>query len=113
MWTGSTRCDPRGSDSSRVASKGPDARCTRRGHRTSGSGFAFRPEARWVAEYYVATDPVEEDDGDLVVTLPTGQVTWAARLLLRLGSDADVVDPETVRDEVRAQARATLARYRD
>jgi len=71
----------------------------------------LRPEARWVAEYYVATDPVEEDDGDLVVTLPTGQVTWAARLLLRLGSDADVVDPQTVRDEVRAQARATLARY--
>jgi proteasome accessory factor C len=70
----------------------------------------LRPEARWVAEYYVATDPVE-DDGNLVVTLPTGQVTWAARLLLRLGSDADVLDPVTVRDEVRAQARATLARY--
>lgn len=71
----------------------------------------LRPEARWVAEYYVATDPVEEDSGSLVVTLPTGQVTWAARLLLRLGSDADVLDPVTVRDEVRAQARATLARY--
>ena len=71
----------------------------------------LRPAARWVAEYYVATDPVEEDDGDLVVTLPTGQVTWAARLLLRLGSDAEIVDPQTVRDEVRAQARATLARY--
>ncbi len=71
----------------------------------------LRPEARWVAEYYVATDPVEEDDGNLVVTLPTGQVTWAARLLLRLGSGAEVLDPETVRDEVRAQARATLARY--
>lgn len=73
----------------------------------------LRPEARWVAEYYVATDPTEEDNGNLVVTLPTGQVTWAARLLLRLGSDADVLDPDTVRDEVRAQARATLARYRD
>jgi proteasome accessory factor C len=71
----------------------------------------LRPEARWVAEYYVATDPVEEENGSLVVTLPTGQVTWAARLLLRLGSDADVLDPVTVRDEVRAQARATLARY--
>jgi proteasome accessory factor C len=71
----------------------------------------LRPEARWVAEYYVATDPVEEDDGNLVVTLPTGQVTWAARLLLRLGSDAEVLEPDTVRDEVRAQAQATLARY--
>ena len=45
---------------------------------------------RWVAEYYVASDPVEED-GDLVVTLPTGQLTWAARLLLRLGADVDVL----------------------
>ena len=71
----------------------------------------LRPEARWVAEYYVATDPVEEDEGNLVVTLPTGQVTWAARLLLRLGRDAEVLDPDAVRDEVRAQARATLARY--
>ena len=72
---------------------GPVARCTRLGRRTSGSAFASAREARWVAEYYVATDPVEEDDGNLVVTLPTGQVTWAARLLLRLGPDADVSGP--------------------
>ena len=76
-----------------------------------GIRVRLRPEARWVAEYYVATDPVEEDEGNLVVTLPTGQVTWAARLLLRLGGDAEVLEPDTVRDEVRAQAQATLARY--
>ena len=76
-----------------------------------GIRVRLRPEARWVAEYYVATDPVEEDDGNLVVTLPTGQVTWAARLLLRLGADAEVLEPDTVRNEVRVQARATLARY--
>lgn len=69
------------------------------------------PRARWVAEYYVATDPMEEADGNLVVTLPTGQLTWAARLLLRLGSDAEVVEPDTVREEILTQARATLARY--
>ena len=78
-----------------------------------GVRVRLRPQARWVAEYYVATDPVEETDGNLVVTLPTGQLTWAARLLLRLGTDADVLEPEGLREEIRSQARATLARYRD
>ena len=82
------------------------------GEQDVGIRVRLRPEARWVAEYYVATEPLEEDDGNLVVTLPTGQVTWAARLLLRLGPDAEVLEPEPVRDEVRAQAQATLARYR-
>ena len=78
-----------------------------------GVRVRLRPQARWVAEYYVATDPVEGSDGSLVVTLPTGQLTWAARLLLRLGTDVDVLEPEGLREEIRAQARATLARYRD
>ena len=69
------------------------------------------PAARWVAEYYVATDPQEEPDGWLTVTLPTKQVVWLARLLLRLGGDASVIEPREVGDEVRRQASLTLARY--
>jgi proteasome accessory factor C len=69
------------------------------------------PAARWVAEYYVATDPHEEPDGWLTVTLPTRQTVWLARLLLRLGADAIVVEPPEVAEEVRRQAAATLARY--
>jgi proteasome accessory factor C len=71
------------------------------------------PPARWVAEYYVATDPTEGPDGSLTVTLPTKQVVWLARLLLRLGPDATVVEPEAVREEVCRQAELALARYRD
>jgi proteasome accessory factor C len=71
----------------------------------------LRPAARWVAEYYLATDQTEEADGSLVVTLPTRQMTWLARLFLRLGLDADILEPATLRDAVQAQARATLARY--
>ena len=37
----------------------------------------LRPAARWVAEYYVATDPVERGDGSLEVTLPTGTGSMA------------------------------------
>ena len=71
------------------------------------------PPARWVAEYYVATEETEEPDGSLTVTLPTKQVVGLARLLLRLGPDATVVEPEAVREEVCRQAALALARYRD
>jgi len=69
------------------------------------------PAARWVSEYYATTDPSEEPDGSLTVTLPTKQVVWLARLLLRLGTDAVVVEPSSMIEEVRRQAAATLARY--
>jgi proteasome accessory factor C len=69
------------------------------------------PAARWVAEYYVTTDPEEGADGSLTVTLPTKQVVWLARLLLRLGPDATVLEPASVVDEVGRQAASTLARY--
>jgi proteasome accessory factor C len=69
------------------------------------------PAARWVAEYYVATDVVEEPDGSVTVTLPTKQIVWLARLLLRLGSDATVIEPPEIVLEVRRQAGAALALY--
>lgn len=72
----------------------------------------LRPPARWVAEYYLARDVTEGSDGTLEVTLPTGTMRWIARLLLRLGSDAEVVEPAALRDEIVSQARETLGRYR-
>jgi predicted DNA-binding transcriptional regulator YafY len=45
------------------------------------------------------------------VTLPTATTQWLARLFLRLGPDAEVLEPAGLRDEVVAQARETLARY--
>jgi proteasome accessory factor C len=69
------------------------------------------PAARWVAEYYVSTDVVEEADGSVVATLPTKQIAWLARLLLRLGSDAAVIEPPEIILEVRRQAAAALAQY--
>ncbi len=71
----------------------------------------LHPAARWVAEYYLARDVTEGPDGSLEVTLPTATTQWLARLFLRLGPDADVLEPAGLRDEVVAQARETLARY--
>ncbi len=72
----------------------------------------LRPAARWVAEYYVAIDPAELDDGSLEVTLPTGQIRWLARLLLRVGADAEVLAPPGVGEAVLEEAAAALERYR-
>ena len=69
------------------------------------------PAARWVAEYYATTDVVERDDGGVEVTMPARQLGWVARLLLRLGDDAEVVEPTGLRDEMRDLARQTLDRY--
>jgi proteasome accessory factor C len=71
----------------------------------------LRPGARWVAEYYVASDVTERDDGTLEVTLPAKQTRVMASLVLRLGDDAEVLDPPEVAAEVRDLARASLARY--
>src|SRR5205814_992014 len=60
----------------------------------------LRPGARWVAEYYEVTVAAEHDGG-LEVTLPTKQLSWVARLLLRLGGEAIVLDPPELGDQVR------------
>jgi proteasome accessory factor C len=69
------------------------------------------PDARWVAEYYATTDPQEQPDGSLEVTLPSGQLAWALRLLLRLGPRTEVLSPPEVGEQLRALAVETLAVY--
>ena len=72
----------------------------------------LRPAGRWVAEYYVTSDHVEMDDGSLEVTMPAGDVETVARILLRVGSDAEALDPPELAETVRELASVTLARYR-
>jgi proteasome accessory factor C len=69
------------------------------------------PRARWVAEYYVVSGQ-EERDGWLEVTLPTKDLAWAAKLVLRLGGEALVLEPEELRALTGDLAKATLQRYR-
>jgi proteasome accessory factor C len=72
----------------------------------------LRPAARWVAEYYTTSDVVAREDGSIEATLPARQTAWVARLVLRLGPDAEVLEPEALHDQTRAIAGAALARYR-
>lgn len=69
------------------------------------------PAARWVAEYYATTDEREAPDGWLEVALPSRSLEWVAHLLLRLGADAQVLEPASLGGLVRDLARRTLAAY--
>jgi proteasome accessory factor C len=69
------------------------------------------PDARWVAEYYETSSVNELDDGGLEIVLPARRLEWLERLLLRLGVDARVVEPEALKDRVAELARRTRKRY--
>jgi proteasome accessory factor C len=69
------------------------------------------PSARWIGEYYTTTDEQERADGSLDITLPARTLGWVARLLLRVGRDATVLEPPELTAQVAALARRTLDRY--
>lgn len=69
------------------------------------------PDARWVAEYYETSQETELDDGGLEVVLPAGRLEWLERLLLRLGPQARVEEPQELKDRVRELAGRTRKRY--
>jgi proteasome accessory factor C len=70
------------------------------------------PSARWVLEQY-PVESHEEVDGRLRVTLAISAGLWLARLLLRLGPDARVVEaPAPLADSGSQAAARVLARYR-
>jgi proteasome accessory factor C len=68
------------------------------------------PGARWVAEYY-QTDETLERDGKLEVALPTTDLAWMAKLVLRLGGEVQVVEPTELARLARQVAEETLALY--
>jgi predicted DNA-binding transcriptional regulator YafY len=63
-----------------------------------------------VAEYY----EVEEQgvaDGKLEIVLPTKDISWVAKLILRLGGEAEVVEPPELRELAISVLEATRSRY--
>jgi proteasome accessory factor C len=71
------------------------------------------PSAHWITERY-PVDEVSEPDGDGWVTarIPLASERWFVRTMLRLGPDAEVLDPPGGDAPVRAAAAEMLARYR-
>ena len=71
------------------------------------------PAARWAIERYPVDSIGEVDaDGWVTVRLAVASEQWLARLLLRLGPHAEVVEPEEWADLGRQAAARVLARYR-
>ena len=74
--------------------------------------LALEPSARWVAEYYETDRARPLADDRLEVTLPTKDLRWVAKLVLRLAGQARVLDPPELAGMVADAAEATLALYR-
>lgn len=68
------------------------------------------PGARWVTERYPVRS-VTERGRSTVVELAVANERWLARLLVRLGRDATLLEPPRWRDLASSSAAAMLARY--
>lgn len=74
--------------------------------------IALGPRARWVADYY-PVEVVADDDERLVVRFSAADPKVAARLLIRLGDSATLLDGEEVAAATADLRAAILGRYRD
>lgn len=71
----------------------------------------LHPGARWVAEYYEVGEETEREGGVLEVVLPASRLEWVARLVLRLGGEAEVLEPPELKARVGDLAHRTLRLY--
>ncbi len=69
------------------------------------------PGARWVADYYPIESREETASGRLRIGLRYRDRGWLERLVLRLGGDAELIEPQTLAAAVRDRAQAALANY--
>jgi proteasome accessory factor C len=70
------------------------------------------PAVAWVAEAYPTESVTERADGSLEIVLAVSERAWIERVLLQLGPDARVVEPEALRSVAAEAAQRVLRRYR-
>jgi proteasome accessory factor C len=73
----------------------------------------LEPSAAWVAEAYPTEALTERPDGTLSIVLAVSEAAWLERLLVRLGPEARVVEPEAFRNMAADAAQRVLRRYRE
>lgn len=67
--------------------------------------------SRWVVDYYPVDILGEDDEGSLTVRFSAADPTVAARLLLRLGKDAELIEGPEVGERLDELRRTIRARY--
>jgi proteasome accessory factor C len=67
--------------------------------------------AAWIADYYPNEGVERRADGSLRLTLKVADPALVRRLVLRLGGEARVVEPQELADAVADEARSALAAY--
>lgn len=72
--------------------------------------LVLEPDARWVSEYYPVEKVTELDGGRLRIRMRYADQSWMVRLLLGLGGDVTVEEPEELSAGLRDRARRALAR---
>lgn len=70
------------------------------------------PRANWVCDYYPLLSQQALEGGWIRIRLKAGGMAWLERLLLRLGPEARVIEPESLRQRLRATAASMAQRYR-
>jgi proteasome accessory factor C len=76
--------------------------------------LALAPGAFWVADYY-PVEVISRNETEMVIEVVVSAVPWLERLLIRLGSDAEVRAAEGIEEATELATRAAskiLARYR-
>ncbi len=71
----------------------------------------LKPAARWVIEQYPVDSVVERTRGVVDATFAVTSERWLERLLLRAGTDAEVLEPAEYASLGVEAAKRVLARY--
>lgn len=69
------------------------------------------PRANWVCDYYPLLSQESLDDGWIRIRLKAGGVAWLERLLLRLGPEARIIEPDSLKEKLKATAASMARRY--
>ena len=72
--------------------------------------IALNPAARWVADYY-PVEIVSDDNSALVVRFSASDASVVARLLLRLGNTAELLEGTEVEERLQDLRLRILDRY--
>lgn len=70
------------------------------------------PRANWVCDYYPLLSQETLEDGWIRIRLKAGGLAWLERLLLRLGSEVRIIEPDSLKQRLVTTARSMAQRYR-